>query len=184
MQDIADAAGINKAMLHYYFRSKNQLFERILSEAIGQVIPKVAQTLQEDLPLEEKFSRVSGYYHQLLRDNPHLPMFVLNALQNHPEQLIKLVQKEGGRNISVGEVLMKFVQHMQREVQAGHIEPIDPRHVLINLIGTIVFPFMMRPILTEILGTTPEEFDQFVQSREELVPKMIMQSIRKEEPDS
>src|SRR5690349_8196144 len=80
MQDIADEAGINKALLHYYFRNKDMLFEMIFKDAAANLFPKVASIISEDLPLFEKIRKFTKEYLEVVIQNPYLPLFVLNEI--------------------------------------------------------------------------------------------------------
>ncbi|MDP5170472.1 MAG: TetR/AcrR family transcriptional regulator [Bacteroidia bacterium] len=180
MQEIADEAGINKAMLHYYFRTKEKLFDKIFLEALGKILPKIATTLGSDAPLAEKFDVISGYYHDLLLSTPYLPVFVVQTLQHNPDRLLQFIITQSG--INPAETFGKFLMQIQQEVALGNIRPIDPRHLVLNLISMCVFPFMMRPMFIRIIGMKDEAFEAFVNERRHLVPQLIMQSIQPDQP--
>ena len=85
MQDIADEAGINKALLHYYFRSKEKLFETIFSEALNQFFPKIAHIIESDITLFQKIESFCSEYITTMQQNAYLPLFVLNEVNKQPE---------------------------------------------------------------------------------------------------
>src|SRR6476646_10827126 len=89
MQDIADGAGINKALLHYYFRSKEKLFEMIFKEAIKEFLPKINLIFESDKDLFEKIEMFCKEYIDQIRKTPYLPVFILNEVNQQPEALIK-----------------------------------------------------------------------------------------------
>src|SRR5215831_5817845 len=78
MQDIADAAGINKALLHYYFRSKEKLFEKIFTEAMSGLFPKINSILESEQTVFEKIEMICGEYIDQIQQTPYLPMFILS----------------------------------------------------------------------------------------------------------
>ncbi len=180
MQEIADEAGINKAMLHYYFRSKDKLFERIFLDALGQVVPKVAQTLVMPVPLLDKFTQISGYYHDLLLEQPYLPGFVLQTIQQRPEFLLQFVVSH--TSVNPQQVFLALSQQIQENIAQGKIRPIEPGHLLLNFLGMCMFPFMIRPIITKVAGLPDEAFVAFVNQRRTLVPQLLMDSLRPEQP--
>ena len=85
MQDIADEAGINKALLHYYFRSKEKLFETIFREAFEKLIPHITEVFSSDLPFYDKIRAFTDAYITMAIENPFIPLFVLNAMHSDPE---------------------------------------------------------------------------------------------------
>lgn len=179
MQEIADEAGINKAMLHYYFRTKNQLFEKIFLDALLVIIPGIATVLGSDKPLKEKFIEISDFYFDLLSANPLIPVFVFQTLQRDPDKLIEYVTQQKG--VVPQETIGKFMMQLQAEVMAGNIAPIDPRQLLLNLVSMSVFPFLMKPVFTKLVGMKEDQFIDFADQRRQLIPEFMMKIMK---PDS
>jgi AcrR family transcriptional regulator len=89
MQDIADEAGINKALLHYYFRSKEKLFEQIFKELSFQFLPRVNAIFESDRPLFEKIEMFCGEYISKMIENPFIPLFIVNEMNKQPDVFLK-----------------------------------------------------------------------------------------------
>ena len=89
MQEIANEANINKAMLHYYFRNKEALFDAVFAEASQIIFPQVNELLNIEMPLFEKIRQFSDKYISLLSENPVIPVFVIKEMNNNPEKFIK-----------------------------------------------------------------------------------------------
>jgi TetR/AcrR family transcriptional regulator len=87
MQDIADRAGINKALLHYYFRNKDKLFEMIFQDAMGRFMPRLADVIIADVDFFVKIEKMVSMYMDMLAQNPYLPQFVLNEVNRQPRCL-------------------------------------------------------------------------------------------------
>ena len=85
MQEIADEAGINKAMLHYYFRSKQSLFEAVFKKAFMQLAPQIHQVLNSDDTLFEKIQNFADKYISFVMENRFLPTFIIQELNNNPD---------------------------------------------------------------------------------------------------
>jgi AcrR family transcriptional regulator len=172
MAEIAAEAEINKAMLHYYFKSKEQLFEKVFEEAFGKVASAIILMLNSDKPLREKVQEIVSFYIRTLSDNPQLPVFVLNAIQYDPEKFLnKYIHKV---NIQPNELLAKLMTQFQQAVAAGELAPIDPRHFLMNLVGLSVFPFMMKPLLKTLLQMDDDHFLELMKNRETLIPQVLL----------
>jgi TetR/AcrR family transcriptional regulator len=174
MQDIADEAGINKALLHYYFRSKEKLFEVIFMEAAQKLFPKINSIFESDAPLFEKIENFCGQYITVLSENPYLPLFVLNEVSKDPEAFLKKFWNK--------EQLPqphKFLAQIDREVRKGTIKKISPLHLLINLISMSIFPFVGKPMIQFTMGLDELQFRNMMQQRKKEIPKFIIDSIKK-----
>ena len=174
MQDIADEAGINKAMLHYYFRNKEKLFEVIFREAAARLFPKLNLVFESDLSLFEKIEKFTTEYIDVILENPYLPLFVLNEIHRDPEAFLTHIwQRE---NMPRPE---KFLDQIEREIKKGNIRRISPLQLLLNLISLCIFPFMARPMFQMHLGVDDLQFRHLMQQRKTEVPRFIIDAIRK-----
>ena len=94
MQEIAQHAGINKGLLHYYFKTKDALFDAIFGIALNQIVSRINIILEQDLSLDEKIDLIVDQYMDLLLKNPMLPRFVLNELNKNADKLSKIIQEQ------------------------------------------------------------------------------------------
>ncbi|HEY5407536.1 MAG TPA: TetR/AcrR family transcriptional regulator [Ginsengibacter sp.] len=174
MQDIADEAGINKALLHYYFRSKEKLFEVIFFEAAQKLFPRINLIFESNSTLFEKIEKFTDEYITLMSENPYLPLFVLNEVSKNPEVFMKKIW--GKQNIPQPQ---KFLTQIEREVKSGNIKKISPLHLLINLISMCIFPFVAKPMIQFTLGLDEMQFRNVMEQRKKEVAKFIIDSIKK-----
>jgi TetR/AcrR family transcriptional regulator len=173
MQDIADEAGINKAMLHYYFRSKDKLFEQIFTEVAGHFIPKIIAILEAEKTVFEKIEMFCKEYIRQVIQTPYVPIFILNEINKQPETFLKKVL-----NIRKPPV-EAFVKQLEKEARQGIIKRTDPLQLLLNVLSLCVFPFVARPLIQVISGKDRSAFNLMMEQRKKEVPKMIIDSIRK-----
>ena len=174
MQDIANEAGINKALLHYYYRDKEKLFELVFLSESQKFFPKINRIFESDETLEKKFHEFVEEYVNELRLNPYLPWFVLNEINRDPDGfLLKIMTGENRPRP------MKFLQQIEKEIKLGNIRKVDPRHILLNLLSMTLFPFIAQPMVSRILGMGNKEFEQLMEERKKTVPAVMMDSIRK-----
>ncbi len=162
-RDIAEEAGINLALLNYYFRSKEKLFDLIMFEKVQKlfgVLGKVANN--PDTSLTEKIESIASLYVDLLLVNPDLPIFVLSELRARPEHFEKLVQKT---NILKDSVLLAQLQEKRPDV--------NPLQFIPTILGIAVFPFIMRPILQPSVGMSDKQFTNMMVERKTLIPIWI-----------
>ncbi|MFN8251681.1 MAG: TetR/AcrR family transcriptional regulator [Ferruginibacter sp.] len=174
MQDIADEAGINKAMLHYYFRDKDKLFETVFIEEAQKFFPKINIIFQADIPLFEKIEKFVAEYIDEMIANPFLPWFVMNEINRNPEQFIS---KVWGKT-SLPKPLA-LLEQIQGDVKKGKIKKVHPLHLLMNILSMTVFPFVAKPMMTKVLQMNDAAFMQAMQERKKEIPKFIIESIKK-----
>jgi TetR/AcrR family transcriptional regulator len=173
MQDIANEAGINKALVHYYFRNKEQLFERIFAETAGRFVPRVKSILLSDLGFYDKISRFCEEYISMAISNPYMPMFVLSEMHRQPEAFLK---KMFGNELPD---LGRFHQQIQEEITAGKIKPIHPVQLVMNMMSLCIFPFIGKPILGAVMGLDDAAFLETMNERKKQVPQFIFDAIKK-----
>ena len=174
MQDIADEAGINKALLHYYFRDKEKLFEMIFMDEAQKFFPKIKAIFNSDAPLFEKIENFVNEYIDEMTENPYLPWFVLNEINRDPDQFMyKIWGKDNLPNLA------KFLEQIETEIKKGKIKRIKPVHLLMNLISMTIFPFVAKPMLTRNIRLTDKQFYEIMEQRKKEIPKFIIESIKK-----
>ena len=174
MQDIADEAGINKALLHYYFRSKERLFGIILKEAVGHMIPRILELISKNEPLFEKIRHITDEYISFLSENPHLPLFVLNEIHRNPRNFFREYFK-GQRAPAV----MPFFNQVQDEVNKGNIKPVNPVQLLLNMISLCIFPFVAKPMIQTVTGVDDLSFNMLMEMRRREVAEFIIAGLKK-----
>lgn len=173
MQDIADRAGMNKALLHYYFRSKEKLFEMVFMEQASQFLPKVGSIMMSDAPLFTKIEQFVEVYIDKLTENPFMPLFILNELNRQPESFILKIWGEKRPPVQM------FAMQIVEEVKKGNINPIEPPQLIVNMVSMCIFPFVAKPMIKWVTQMDDEQFKQFIQKRKTEVARFIIDSLRK-----
>lgn len=171
-RDISKEAGINLALLNYYFRSKKKLFELLMAEILQNFFHGIVQIFNEEkTTVEEKIKIFVENYTELLKQQPDLPLFIFQELRMNPE---KLASKVG-----LNEMFKSFFfKQIQREIATKKIAPVYPLHYVMNMIGMCVFPFIAAPLLRHLAGIDDRGFAALMDERKALVPrwmKLIMQ---------
>jgi AcrR family transcriptional regulator len=168
-RDIAVEAGLNLALLNYYFRSKQKLFEIVMIEKMQKFFSILLPILYDNLSsLETKIESIATSYIDLILVNPDLPFFVMSEARNNPEIINKVAQKKDFLKNSV------FIRQIKEKKP-----DLNPYHLLINLLGMCVFPFIMKPILQQISDMGEPAFKQMMTERKTLIPvwtKAILKS--------
>lgn len=172
MQMIATEAGINKALLHYYYRSKDRLFEAIFLEAFSKMIPNLMKIFISDLDFNQKIRAFVDAYITALMQYPQIPLFILHELHRNPGRIIDLV-KSTGLNPEF------FFKAVTDEAAQGNIIVIDPRQLIVNMLALCIFPFAARPMIQGFIFHNDEKaFDQFLKERKAVVADFIIKALK------
>lgn len=173
MQEIADKAEINKSMLHYYYRSKDKLFEKVYKLSIIKLIPQIASLLNQDLPLEQKIRNFVSKYMEIIKANPDIPLFVIHELNKNPGRLKKFMLDEMAKKVQ------PFLNQLREESEKGNTVDLPPEHLLVNMISLMIFPFIGQPIIQAVLDMDDQAFGNFIDERHNFLPDYIVQMIMK-----
>jgi AcrR family transcriptional regulator len=175
MQEIADKAEINKSMLHYYYRSKARLFEKVYQLSILKVIPKIAELLNEDLPLEQKLRSFVDNYLEIVKANPDIPLFVLHEMNKDPNRLRNFMMEQ------IGNKVQPFLEQIREERRKGNTVDLPAEQIMVNIMSLMIFPFIGRPVFKTILGKDEEAFEAFMEERHRLLPDYVVGIVMKKQ---
>jgi AcrR family transcriptional regulator len=163
-RDIANEAGINLALLNYYFRSKEKLFEIIMLENIGHFFQGVMIIVNDEkTAFYRKIELLVDFYIARLLDNQDVPLFVLNEARNNP------------KNLPLQFNLMDsyFMKQFMDEIKKGNVKELNPGHLMMNILGLAIFPFAARPMVQKIRNITDKEYEGLMLERKKLIPEWI-----------
>ena len=180
MQEIAREAGVNQALLHYYFRSKKGLADAVFRRAVMTIIPPIIQLLGSDTPLPDKLERAVHLYLDNLSRTPILPGYLLAELNHQPERAHQLFRAMTGldRNEFAPRVLSRLRAQIAEQVRAGAMRPTRAEDLVITIASLCLFPFAARPMLTAILGMDDDEFVRLIKRRRADLPGFILRGFR------
>ncbi len=172
MQEIANQAGINKALLHYYFRTKDLLFEQVFFEEVKKFSPILKNAIAQDVDLYQKIHNICEAYILMALDNPFVPVFVVGETNKQPDFFIHKMFDGDFPDFP------KLALQIDNEVKAGKIKHILPHHLIMNMMSMCVFPFLMKPMFIVGMGIDKEVFQNLMLQRIKEVPKFIIDSIK------
>ena len=180
MQDIAREAGVNHALVHYYFRTKDRLAEAVFRRAALKLLPPAAAILASDMPLEEKVRRVVDHELTQLSETPHLPGYLLSELNHHPERATQLLQALTGLDPARvrPQIFHTLEKQIAERVHAGTMRPISAQQFAVNLVSLCIFPFAARPMLALVLGWKDGDFSKFIAERKRVLPDFFLGALR------
>ncbi len=172
MQEIADKAKINKALLHYYYRSKQLLFEAVFKSAFSILAPQLNKVLNDDSDLFEKIRKFTENYVSFVIKHPYLPNFVIQELNKNPEFVQKLRSEKNFPSIE------KFKLQVSDAINQGIIKPIEAEQLFINIISLNIFPFIGEPLLMALVNVDKESYNKILENRKTEVAEFIINSIK------
>jgi len=180
MQEIAAEAGVNQALLHYYFRSKDQLAQAAFARAASQFMPAVIEMMASDGELEDKVARVVALELDHLSRVPFLPGYILGEVTHRPERARQLILAMAGQ--SPDDIRPRMFGTLEAQIDArvaaGAMRPIAPQTFMVNLMSLCIFPFAARPMLMAMLGLDAAGFAQFMASRRTELPAFFLAGLR------
>ena len=173
MQEIADEAGINKAMLHYCFKNKELLFEAVFMNAFGKLAPQINEIFKSQDSIFEKIKKFTDSYISFVMNYPFLPQFIIQEMNNNPEFVTKFLKKENRPDPT------KLIHQIENEIKLGILKPINPKQLLIDIFSMTVFPFAAQALLKGMIQVSNEEFMQLMEERKKYIYEHIITSIKK-----
>jgi len=170
MQEIAEEADINKSMLHYYYRSKDQLFQEVYQKEMGDFMPIIIELLNSDQDLNEKIRNLIDAYYSHWKSNPKLIPFIIIEMNLNPDRFTDFIEQR--------EVFpTKFEDQLQQAVDEGRVDDIAPEQLLVSIVGLTLFPFLGKTMISSLFDFDDADFHDFMEQRQEELPNFILNAI-------
>ncbi|HRG41762.1 MAG TPA: TetR/AcrR family transcriptional regulator [Saprospiraceae bacterium] len=179
MQDIADEASINKAMLHYYFRNKQQLFDIILDDKISKVFDVFQVWAQPHLNFEQKLRKFVEEEINLIKSFPILPLFIMLEARKNPDLIPNKL-----KNFPIQDVKETFQNIIQADIDKGNIRPVKMDEIILNTMSLCVYPVIAAPIFQYAFKVDNDAYMQYLEERKQLVPDMILRDLNYKTPQN
>lgn len=158
MQEIADEAKVNKALVHYYFRNKEKLFHHIFKTSFKEFWPSLESVFDGEPDVCQLLKALISLYVDLLKKMPYLPNFIISEINRDPEKVAGLIQETGIRPTMIIAVIEKAIAKNQ-------IVNMEPRELILNTVGLCVFPVVTRPLLGYLLWNDDAEYEKYLMER-------------------
>ncbi|MEM9328735.1 MAG: TetR/AcrR family transcriptional regulator [Bacteroidota bacterium] len=173
-RDIAEEAGINIASLHYYYRSKDKLFEIVIGESMRRFSRSMDEIFGSNQPLHVKIRQFVSIYLDIFKENPQVPNFVLSESQHNPEMVSRLLRNEKS---------LSFLKKELKDLaEQGIIRPVHHAQFILNLMGLTIFPFVAKSIVSYKLELGDEEYAAMIEESRDLIPDMIISYLYLKKP--
>lgn len=180
MQEIALEAGVNKALLHYYFRNKNRLAEAVFRRVATGLFARAGAILGGDDDLETKVRLIIGVYIDQLSRTPYVPGYVIGELTQHPDRAHQLLDavRHFRDEAHAPDFIAALGRQLRSESRRGAIRPIGVEQFIVNLVSLCIFPFAARPLIGTVLQLDERGFARFVEERKRTLPTFFLNALR------
>ncbi|HEX6036744.1 TetR/AcrR family transcriptional regulator [Longimicrobium sp.] len=172
MQEIADEAGVNRALLHYYFHDREGLARAVFERAMEEMFPAAMRVWAADAPFEQNLREAVRLAFDHLGANPYLPGFLQTEMHVHPERFREMMAR-----VADGPLAAISAQ-IRAAIDAGHLRPVPLDQLLVSIHALIVFPFSARAFTETVLAESGRDFDDFIAERKETVAEFILRALR------
>ena len=162
-QEIADAAGVNRTLINYYFRSRNNLFKTVFEDAIQMDESKRDSIMNSDSNFKDKISEFIDFSLEMNLEYPFLDSYIVSQIN----------QGISYKRESIKEKSDTFFKIVEEAMEEGLIERMEPIQFLLNMISLINFPMAMRPLLQENLNIKDSEYKRILKDRKEIIIKTL-----------
>lgn len=177
MGDIAAEVGISRTAMHYYFRTKEMLFDAIFGQLMDVLLPNIGVIMDEKSTCLEKIPRIVDEYMAMIHANPLFPIFVINEFNRDPEHVYRAVMK----NPSRVQPLLRLQNQMREEMEKGLLKKMPLVYTASTLLSLVVFPMLIRhPLTTVFLEGDEQKFGVFIRERKSLIKEMMLRLLTPE----
>ncbi len=157
MSAIAVAAGINRPTLHYYFRTKEKMFQAVFGSLVLSFLPRIQLIFCEETPFMEKIEKVVDEYIRIFSENPSLPRFILDEGRRDMAHLMKTIESLHFQNY-----IEDVLEVIRKEMEAGHIRTVPMSVLFVTFYSQLVFPFLSKSIIVSLFYDKEEDFQRFI----------------------
>jgi AcrR family transcriptional regulator len=176
MQEIADEAGVNKALLHYYFRSKDKIYKAVLNNVASELFRSLLDFLNFSLPFQQLISEFIRLHTEAIRNNLDLFQFFFSEIWTNRAEVLPVFREV--LSISEGRLPELFFARVNRAIYEKEIRPVDPLSLLLNIISLDVFFFVASPLIIELLELPESELQRLFDERVQQVTDFVWKSIQ------
>jgi TetR/AcrR family transcriptional regulator len=176
MEEIANKAGINKALLHYYFRSKNKLYQEVFRREVRQLLSDLIGSINLNLDIKDLLKLFISNYLDRLHDNPLVVRFFLWEIRSGGHHIKEILQPL--LDSENGPVPRKLVLKFEKAISRREIRNLDPYHLVFNLISMCIYTFIAEPVIEVIFPEIDVRDDTFIDQRKNEIFNLIWQGIK------
>ncbi|MES2565602.1 MAG: TetR/AcrR family transcriptional regulator [Bacteroidota bacterium] len=169
MHEIADDAGLNRALLHYYYRNRDNLFQVVLKEAVDETFIRMFSILSEEIVFEKKIEKAIHHIIDCLAQYPFIESFIISEINKEQDPQLTQPLINEGRTF-----LKKFLKEIEQYIKVNKIPHISPIDFIVNMMALCAYPYSTKPIVQNILGLSEKEYNTFVEKRKKMIVALVL----------
>ena len=166
-QQIADEAGVNRALIHYYFRSRDQLFKSILADAVDESRNKVDAIFNSDEPFKSKIAKYLDVFIDRNAEFPYIQNFIITEIMQDPEKMKEHFSRKRSH------MLKHIVPPLKKAIAEGSMAPVDPEHFIVNMMSMCSYPLVAKPFIQNMFSYDDNMYRKFLQERKQVIYKVL-----------
>ncbi len=163
-QEIADAAGVNRTLVNYYFRSRDSLFDQVFNEAQEELVSTLDEVIESDMPFKQKIENLISVFLNEAMQYPYRELFIITEM-NRKDVI-------DSRKARVNKVTA-FLDQIQSEMDKGTIKKMNPRHFTLNLFSLMAYPLVTAPLNKILFSMNDDEYSILLEERKQLIFETI-----------
>jgi len=171
-QEIADAAGVNRTLINYYFRSRDALFEIVFNESMSQFGQSIESIISQEIPIKDRIEHLVEFLLKEMRNNPYREIFFITQINQKNNQDFKIKDGPESNNWKI------FLDELQAEMDSGQIQSMNPINYVLNIYSMCIFPVLIKPVFTKIFRINPEEYQTLLDNRKTNIMNSISRTIK------
>jgi len=173
--EIAKVAGCNQALVHYYYRTKDRLFEAIFIKKATLFISTILEISDRNDSFQQKLTKKIEAHYDMLVKNQHLPFLLLNEFNTNPKRIhsIKEQLQEGPKK-----AFKAFNEELTKEIAAGKVRPIEAMDLIFTILSLNLSSFLLKPVFQLVSGKTDSEYTTYLEKRKKEIVRIILNSIK------
>ncbi len=167
-QEIADAAGVNRTLVNYYFRSRDLLFDQILKEARDTMDQRLDMAMSNETSFKKKIEHFIDIFTEQAFTYPYLDIYMVTRINEDVEKQNEIIS-----DLKKTDRVKNFLKDVEVEIKKGTVEKIEPVQFLINLISLLSHPVVIQPLFKKLFNYSDKQYKQMLVARKELILKML-----------
>lgn len=167
-QEIGDAAGVNRTLINYYFRSRDELFRQVYQEARAEIVGRIESAFQAPLPIREKTAHIIDVFSDYILKEPYTELFMIAEINNF-QHTIDIEKTPSKAKID------DFLTEIEQGIRDGVVRPMVPLNFIINLFALITHPLLLKPLYLELYNLNEETFSNLFQNRKEMILTLLFE---------
>lgn len=178
MGDVAAEANVGRTSLNYYYRTKDILFDAMVNNFAQRLFPNIEKIIEEETSVLEKLPHILTVYFNLIKNNPALPLFIINEINRDTNRILTPILKS---NYELT-VFLRLKNLVLKEMEEGKLRKQSIEDVASAFVSLVIFPFLIKDLLLRLfMNEDKTSFDNFLDRKKEQIEEIMTNLLKIEE---